>query len=194
MSLEIGIAPCSLRDLAEGIQQQMYFWGQDVLRPGGNYLVKQGFVRLPSKGAKGTSCYQLDWQGGRVELYGSCAGWYGRPASFAFLRPRRRCVIWRSEVDSPIPGEWDRRLIVTEATREELYQASLPFLDWLIAYEEEVLAEFGSDYREENFRRYRKVPKAKVWLKPELALGWFRDFRERPLELRRPKQLTRERV
>ncbi|MGC6467726.1 MAG: hypothetical protein ACON5N_19260 [Akkermansiaceae bacterium] len=76
------IAPHVLRDLANGLQQQMFFWGQDVVRPERNLLVEQGFSRSPSRGLKGTSCYRREWQGGHVELYGSCAGWYGEERGF----------------------------------------------------------------------------------------------------------------
>ena len=92
-------------DLAEGIQQQMYFWGQDVIRPEGNFLVEQGFVRSPSEGAKGTSCYRLPWQNGHIELYGACAGWYGMgrtlpclpsvPRLAALLREGRERSVWQ---------------------------------------------------------------------------------------------------
>ena len=89
-SAQTTIAPFFLRDLAEGIQQQMYFWGQDVRRPEGNFLVEQGFARSPTTGLKGTSCYRRDWQGGHIELYGSCAGWYGKSNGFTFIRPWQR--------------------------------------------------------------------------------------------------------
>jgi len=170
------LAPYFFRDLAEGIQQQMFFWGQDVSRPDGNFLVEQGFERSPSLGIKGTSRYRLPWQEGHIELYGSCAGWYGEDSGFSFIRPRHRCVIWLSGSETPIPGA--------------LYQASLPFLDWLIAYEHGVLDCFGKDYREKNYRKYAKVPKAKEWLKPAAALSWFQCFRESPELLVRPKKFS----
>ena len=186
------IAPYFLRDLAEGIQQQMFFWGQDVVRPSGNFLVEQGFERSPSLGAKGTSRYRLPWQGGHIELYGSCAGWYGEgeDAGFTFLRNQRRCAIWLSGSETPVPGAWQLDLIRRGASRGELYHSSLVFIDWLIAYEEAVLARFGKGYRDENYKKYEKVPKAKAWLRPEAALAWFRCFRETPDELVRPKKLA----
>ena len=99
------VAPYFLRDLSEGIQQLMYFWGLDVIHPEGNFLIEQGFDRSPSKGIKGTSCYRCSWQNGYIELYGSCAGWYGCGNGFAFIRPKRRCFIWLSDAMTPIPGD-----------------------------------------------------------------------------------------
>lgn len=180
------ISSCFQRDLSEGLQQQMFFWGQDVLRPTGNFLMEQGFARSPSRGLKGTSCYRLSWQDGAVELYGACAGWYGREGGFTFIRPRRRCYLWGSGEETPVPGVWIKRLLKSPG-REELYTAALPFLDWLIAYEEAVLDRFGRAYREENFRKYRNVAKAKQWIEPSAGLRWFKDLREDPGKLQRPK-------
>lgn len=184
------IASHFFRDLAEGIQQQMYFWGQDVLRPEGNFLVKTGFERSPSKGLKGTSCYRLAWQDGHIELYGACAGWYGHEGGFTFIRPRRRCVIWLSDTITPIPGAWRNDLIAKGVTKQELYQASLPFLDWLISYEKTVTERFGSAYRMLNYRDYKKVPKSKAWIEPATALRWFQCFRGNPEQLVRPRKLA----
>ena len=99
------------RDLCEGIQQQMFFWGRDVIHPEGNFLVEEGFERSQSKGMEGTSCYRRPWQNGHIELYGSCAGWYGHGNGFTFIRPRKKCVIWLSEEVTPIPGAWQDELI-----------------------------------------------------------------------------------
>ena len=62
----------------------VFFWGRDVVHPDGNLLVRQGFSKSPSAGLQGTSCYGLDWQGGRIELHGACAGWYPRDGGEGF--------------------------------------------------------------------------------------------------------------
>ena len=186
------LSPYFFRDLANGIHQQMFFWGQDVLHPEGNFLVSQGFHRSPSPGLKGTSCYRKKWQGGHIELYGSCAGWYGKKGGFTYISPQGRCVRWLSEKETPIPGQWQVDLIDTRTTKAELYQAFLPFLDWLIAYEQAALARFGTDYREANFQKFKKVPKAKAWLHPAKSLRWFQCFRDNPLLLERPKKFSQQ--
>lgn len=187
-----GLAPCHLRDLAEGLQQQMFFWGQDVICPGGNQLVREGFERLPSKGLKGTRCYRREWQNGHLELYGSCAGWYGPEGGFAFIRPRKRVVVWTSSESTPVPGLWQPEFVEPRARKEELHAAALPFLDWLISYETTILNRSGVEYREEGYRRYQKVPKATAWLPPETALPWFTCFRDTPDRLVRPRKMARK--
>lgn len=186
------LAPCFYRDLSEGIQQQMFFWGQDVVHPRGNFLVRQGFQRLPSKGLKGTSRYRLEWQDGHIELYGACAGWYGPSGGFTFIRQRKRCAIWRSGKITPVPGAWKNELIANDATKEELYLASLPFLDWLISYEQNVRANLSTQHREANYAKYRKVPKARAWIEPHAALAWFQCFRNTPEQLLRPKSFAKK--
>ncbi|MGB0144173.1 MAG: hypothetical protein ACPGJR_08170 [Akkermansiaceae bacterium] len=186
------LAPFHFRDLADGIQQFMFFWGQDVLHPAGNLLGRQGFERSPSTGIKGTSCYRLKWQGGHIELYGSVAGWYGNGGGFTFIRPKRRCVIWRSSEETPVPGDWQERLIEKKATRVELYEASKPFLNWFLSYEDEIFEHFGPRYRESHYRMYDRIPKNRVWLPPSLAMKWFRAFRYSPETLVRPRQLLRD--
>lgn len=186
----VPIAPYFIRDLANGIQQQMFFWGQDVSRPDGNFLVAQGFERSPSLGAKGTSRYRLPWQNGHIELYGSCAGWYGSEGGFTFIRPRRRCGLWLSGTETPIPGTWQPELIGKAASNNDLHLASHPFLDWVISYEHTVLEHFGNSYREANYWKYGKVPKAKAWLEPKAALQWLQCFRQTPEQLTRPKHFS----
>ena len=85
-----------------------------------------------------------------------------------------------------MPGAWQVGLL-KPASGRELYEASVPFLDWLLAYEDAVLARFGSAYRDENYLSYRKVPKAKQWVEPAAALQWFRGLRDSPGEVKRPK-------
>lgn len=182
---------CFQRDLSDGLQQQMFFWGQDVLRPTGNFLREEGFKRSASRGSKGTSCYRLPWQNGHVELYGACAGWYDPDGGFTFIRPRRRCYLWNSREETPTPGAWQNDSL-RAASFSELYTAALPFLDWLIAYEQAVLERFGCSYRDENFRKYRKVPKAKQWVEPSAALRWFKCLRDSPHDLQRPKSFSQK--
>lgn len=168
----------------------MFFWGQDVLHPSGNLLVANGFQRLPTLGSKGTSRYRREWQGGHIELYGSCAGWYGEGRGFSFIRPMRRCLVWLSSEETPVPGAWRKDLISRPLDRNELYELSAPFLDWMLCYEKEIRARFGEAYRAANYRQYDKVPKARVWIKPENAIQWFRCFRYEPDQLVRPHKLV----
>ena len=171
----------------------MFYWGQDIIHQDSNLLLDEGFQRDSSRargGLKGSSCYRKAWQGGRLELYGSCAGWYGEHGGFTFIRPQRRCVIWKSATETPIPGIWQPNCIATNTAREELYYASHPLLDWLISYEHTILNRYGHEYRLETYKRYQKVPKAKAWIEPSTALEWFQCFRHTPELLDTPKRFA----
>lgn len=181
----------NFRDLADGLQQQMFFWGQDVIAPQGNFLKQSGFERSASLGLKGTSRYRMPWRDGVIELYGSCAGWYRENDGFAFIRPYRRCYVWLGGEETPIPGAWQTEQLDLQADRGELYQASIPFLDWLLHHEASVRAHLGQAHREESFNNYQKVPKARAWLPPDAALKWFTQFRHFPEKLERAREFKR---
>jgi len=83
-----------LKDCANGFYQQMYFLGKDVIHSNGNQLIEYGFVKSPSKGLKGTSCYTYESTEGTLELYGSCAGYYSTESRTVFLRKRCRFYQW----------------------------------------------------------------------------------------------------
>jgi hypothetical protein len=50
-----------IRDLTDGLAQQMFFWGRDVAHPDGNGLVRAGLQRIArvESGGEGTSRYRL---------------------------------------------------------------------------------------------------------------------------------------
>ena len=114
---------------------------------------------------KGTSCYRRSWQSGYIELYGSCAGWYGKGSGFTFIRPKKKCFLWLSDSVTPIPGEWQDQLINRSASLDELYIASQPFLDWILFYERAVRKRYGIAYRMQNYMDYQRG----LWLKRGLS-------------------------
>lgn len=177
-----------LRDLKDGLRQQMFFWGRDVLHPQGNLLVSAGLEKTRSRGLQGTSCYGTDWRGGRIELHGACAGWYAPGGGVAFIRTLDRCVGWLPSAP-PVPGAWPREHI-EPLEPALLRERSLPFLDWWIAYEEEILRVHGPDYRDRCFREFKALPGSKPWLPPTEALRWLRAFREHPAALVRAKHFA----
>ncbi|MFU8894447.1 MAG: hypothetical protein ACNA8L_12555 [Luteolibacter sp.] len=114
----------AFRDLADGMRQQMFFWGRDAIHPDGNLFVHAGFQKRASTGLQGTSCYSLDWQDGVIELHGSHAGWIGQSGGFLFIRPIGRCVRWL-DMALPIPGDWKAEQYDTRADTA-LHALALP--------------------------------------------------------------------
>ncbi len=177
-----------LRDLAAGLRQQMFFWGRDVVHPSGNLLLAQGFAKAKSAGLQGTSCYGLDWQGGRMELHGACAGWYGPEGGFVFIRPHGRCHAWRGG-GPPVPGEWPAELL-EDAEPVRLHALAGPFLDWWLDSERRIDNLLGGSYRDSCYRHFRRLPKSKPWLPPAGAVKWVERFRKDPASLPRARRFA----
>lgn len=176
------------RDLATGLRQQMYFLGRDVLHPSGNLLTRFGFVKRPSEGLKGTSCYRMPWKNGFIDLHGSCAGWYGETDSsgFIYVRPKSCCFLWMGD-DSPVPGKWPEHLLRADSPAD-LHHAALPFLSWWIAYENWIEREGHRGHRENSFRELRKATGPKRWLPPAEATRWIERFHSDFPNLLRPSR------
>lgn len=182
------VSPLSqlFRDLATGMHQQMFFWGRDVIHPEGNLFEQTGFEKRPSEGLQGTSCYRRPWQDGHIELHGSHAGWLTRSGGMFFVRPLSRVVRWLDD-SPPIPGEWPRERY-SRRLDTELYKVACPFLDWWLEHEAEVLRLFGAVYREDCHQKYKSLPRARAWLRPETARRWVTGLRDRPEKLPRARR------
>lgn len=177
------------RDLADGLRQQMYFWGRDAIHPDGNLFAATGFVKRSSTGLQGTSCYSLDWQCGWIELHGSHAGWIGQDGGFLFIRPIGRCVRW---LDSslPVPGEWQPHQYDTRVDAT-LHALVVPFLDWWLHHDEHVASIAGPSFRKACFRQFKKLPKTRPWLAPAHSTRWITRLRDHPESIPRARKFSR---
>lgn len=165
-----------LNDVHQGLGQQMFFWGRDVLNAG-NLLRAHGFDRRPSPGHQGTSCYCRDWCGGVIELHGHCAGWYpakpGEIPGFLFVRTHRRSYAHHQPVPV-IPGCY-------ASHREGLstgvhLAAARHFSAWLTEYEGWIIARMGTDYRDACHAMFGKLSTSRPWLSPSVALKWWHEL------------------
>jgi hypothetical protein len=177
-----------MRDLADGILQYMYFWGRDVVHPGGNLLLSHGLSRRASTGLQGTSCYSMPWQGGKIELHGSYAGWFGNGQGFLFIRPLGRCVRWLDGCP-PVPGKWPPHRFDARPD-DAMHTAAVPFLGWWLDYEAAVAERLGTAYRDDCFRKFKKLPKTRAWLPPATATRWISQLAENPASLARAKHFS----
>jgi len=175
-----------LRDCANGFYQQMYYWGKDVIHPKGNQLSAYGFVKSPSKGLRGTSCYTYESDEGLIELYGSCAGFYSRESKMVFLRKRCRFYRWLPE-HRLVAGNWSQDDIQVDDPYVMLAGLT-PLLNWWIDYENWIDQHFGRDYRQKCFVEWGKVKGKPAWLPPELAMQWVGGLLEQGNSHVRPKQ------
>lgn len=179
-----------IRDFTAGLNQQMYFWGRDVLYSDGNLLTEHGFARLPSNGLKGTSCYRMQLEDGDcIELHGACVGRYpgaqSQSPGFLFVRARHRIFLY-SGSEPPAPGRY-----VPEQLRPgsalEMYAICCQFLDWWLDYEEWITTRVSLGFRDACFWTFQHLPASSPWLPPADALAWLRAFRESPATVGRAR-------
>lgn len=182
-----------LHDFTDALGQQMFFWGRDVIHPDGNLLKERGFDRRASEGLDGTSCYRLDHEGDTIELHGACVGRYSETTDgFLFIRNRRRCFLY-FQGEPPAPGIYAEEHL-RPGPVVDLFIASRRFLDWWLEYENWIAEVAGPGYRAACYRAFRKLPKSRPWLPPELALDWLRAYAsEEPDSLRRAREWKRGR-
>ena len=187
-----------LRDLTDGLAQQMYFWGSDVTHPGGNGLRRAGLERIArldsggEGGGEGTSRYHIGREGGRIELHGFCAGWRPHdPEAEGALYIRREHRIFMTSGETN-PGRYDMRRL-RSGTVGEILSTMGPFLRWWADYEEWAAETFGSDWRQSCWRGYLKLRPHRPWFPPGEGLQWLRGFIAAPCTAERPRNILRSR-
>ena len=180
----------TLRDAARAFYCQMYYWGRDVMHPGGNLLVRYGFEKIPRTTKDGTSRYRLGWETGLLELHGFCAGWYATEGpGICFDRKHDTWRRW----DHPIPPEpaaMQAGHIRSISGPEDLTVVaglSSKFSRWLIDYEIWAMEQWGSGARRGHYRDFVKLRHSRWWLPPGPSLKWLTDYATDPASVSRPK-------
>ncbi len=181
-----------IRDLTDGLAQQMYLWGRDVRHPDGNALVRAGLQRIAriDNDGEGTSLYRIERDGGWIELHGFCAGWRPHNAAMDGMLYIRRCHRIFLAQGSITPGRYDMSRL-RSGTVEELASACNPFLHWWAGYEQWALSELGAAWRTDCWRDYVKLRRARPWLTPPQAVDWLLEFLENPSTQKRPREILR---
>ena len=180
-----------LNDFTKALGQQLYFWGCDVTHPNGNLLCEYGLERRKNEGVKGSSCYRLVYQGDIIELHGLCVGRYSKDkSSFLYTRKHRRCWIYEDS-KPPLPGSYNKNLIKNKSIHQ-IEMASRRFLEWWLEYESWISTQTHPSYRNQCYRSYRKLPKAKLWLQPNDALSWLQHYMDSPSTLKRAKNWKKQ--
>ena len=179
-----------INDFKDALGQQLYYWGCDVAYPKHNLLCEFGLKKYKSNGKGSKTCYRMKFQNDIIELHQLCIGRYStNRLSFTFTRQYRRC--W-NYIDSkpPLPGYYNKELINTKST-EQIEMSSRKFAEWLYEYEIWISKNTPYSYRQHCFNSFKKIPKSKSWLHPDVALGWLQKFKDSPGTLERSKEWKR---
>lgn len=181
-----------IRDLTDGLAQQMYLWGRDVRHPDGNALVRAGLQRIAriDNDGEGTSLYRIERDGGWIELHGFCAGWRPHNAAMDGMLYIRRCHRIFIASGQMIPGRYDMTRLRGGST-DEILLASESFLRWWVEYEKWADETLGRAWRIDCWRDYMKLRHARPWLTPVQAVDWLLDFLENPSTQKRPREILR---
>lgn len=181
-----------IRDLTDGLAQQMYLWGRDVRHADGNALVRSGMQRIArlDSGGEGTSLYRIERDGGWIELHGFCAGWRPHDPDITGMLYIRRCHRIFLAHGTMTPGRYDMSRL-RSGTADEILLAGQAFLRWWAGYEQWALAALGATWRKECWRNYVKLRHSRPWLTPPEAVDWLLHFLENPRAAERPRNLLR---
>ena len=181
-----------IRDLTDGLAQQMYLWGRDVRHPDGNALLRAGLQRIArtETGGEGSSIYRIERGGGWIELHGFCAGWRPHDPQATGMLYIRRCHRIFLANESVTPGRYDMSRLRSGSTDETLLAAEA-FLRWWAEYEQWVTQNLGAAWRKQCWRDYVKLRHARPWLSPVQAVDWLLAFLENPHTQKRPREILR---
>ena len=184
-----------IRDLTDGLAQQMYLWGRDVRHPDGNALVRAGLQRIAriDNDGEGTSLYRIERENGWIELHGFCAGWRPHEAIKDGMLYIRRCHRIFLASGPMTPGRYDMSHLRSGSV-EELAAVCNPFLRWWTEYEKWAARELGATWRTECWRDYLKLRRSRPWLTPVQAVDWLLAFLENPGTQKRPREILRAEI
>jgi len=155
--------------------QQMWCWGRDVARAGGNALCAYGFIRRPPPENVPSSCgYHFDNPTGEwVALWGWGLLYGDRAHGGLFLRRYDFAPVWLDVLELPdgvwgpesLPASYGPAGAKAKACLLHLVPAALC---WVAGYERWVRDVLGLEYREECVAQWHKpkVPAA------DMPLAW----------------------
>lgn len=168
--------------LTRGLEQWLWFLGQDALNGEINLLRRHGFERFKPLLTPGSSRYRRRWRGRRVELHSYCVGIYGASREgFIYIRARNRCFLYTGQ-RAPWPGDYPEHQLLppeTDAEQIRFHSVAAEFLEWLEAYEQWLDAHIGPDYRTDCYAAYHLK-----WQPPAKGRAWFRQFCRAPCQVR----------
>ena len=134
--------------------QQIWCWGQDVLRPSGNWLLEIGFARLkpPADREECASVYSLELPTGQFVVLRGFGVFYGDDERGAVFLPRYEfrprytrqlafaCPPWSVE---------DLPMLSAPSSSQQNVCASLTseLIDWIYTYEVTIVESLGLEYR-----------------------------------------------
>lgn len=160
------------------MSQQLWCWGRDVLRPAGNWLIEIGFQRTepPRHLENCPSIYTLEQPQGRSIVLRGFGVFYGHPqwgGIFLTRREFRPLYTPMARLEKPPWTLPDLPALnpPSDSERHGYEQLTLALIDWMLAYEAQVIERLGIEYRRSTLidwdNGHRAVTPAK-----EIVTSW----------------------
>ncbi|MEM6798139.1 MAG: hypothetical protein AAF589_01370 [Planctomycetota bacterium] len=168
----------AIKRAADLLSQQIWCWGQDILRPEGNWLLEIGFDRIaaPADRESCSSVYALEMPRGRRVVLRGFGVFYGDDRlggvflkRYEFLpkytpQATLECPPWSSD-DLPSLN------LPTETQLDRSTSLTVGLIDWIRTYEENVLERLGIDYRQATLNKWESNKRPVVPAK-EMVSSW----------------------
>ena len=141
--------------------QQVWCWGQDILRPEGNWLKAVGFHRIaPPSSQKGCpSIYSLALPEARYLILRGFGVFYGDHRYGGIFLPRYKFRPEYTMQSRLMKQPWThadlpKLRIPTKADRANCASLTLDLIDWIRGYETKVAEILGRDYRQSTLAQW----------------------------------------
>lgn len=137
------------------LSQQVWCWGQDIMRPEGNWLLEIGFERTapPASRQSCPSIYQMNLPGGKWILLRGFGVFFGDPSCGSVFLHRYEFVPQFLNQGTLRHLPWNnadlpRLRRPTESQRPACTSLILHLIDWIRDYEVNIVDRLGVEYRQ----------------------------------------------
>tara|TARA_B100001109_G_scaffold245843_1_gene233963 strand:+ start:471 stop:1073 length:603 start_codon:yes stop_codon:yes gene_type:complete len=141
----------------ELLSQQIWCWGRDIMRPDGNWLIERGFnlIRPPVDDKKMKNIYSLSLPNGRRIMLRGFGIIYTDNRYGSIYLPRFEFIPkYTSLLEfEELPWSVDHLSEFSAPVGTEMQYCSemlADVIDWIIMYEQDILAHLGENYRNET--------------------------------------------
>ena len=160
------------------LSQQIWCWGQDILRPKGNWLVELGFGRVaaPADRESCSSVYTLELPQSRRVVLRGFGVFYGDDALGGIFLPHFEFVpqyTRYSKLECPpwTEAELPKMSAPSEAQLDACKSLTFDLLAWIRTYEQNVAQRLGVEYRQATLDKW-VVHNGPITLAAEMADAW----------------------
>ncbi len=167
-----------IRRATELLSQQIWCWGQDILRPQGNWLLEIGFDRIepPAEREECSSVYALELPEGRCVVLRGFGAFFGDRQCGGIFLPRfkfRPQYTTLATLDRPPWSDADLpKLSPPNSSQKSACRSlTLNLIDWIRRYEMNIVERLGIEYRRETLAKWENGS-GRITPVEEMARAW----------------------